>query len=86
VVSVGEGSTVLPDFNLSPVRDIGRDAERVVELEKFTVVADIEQSAQAIAMNEQRNSPSLKSVVAMDEYPEGSSGNLGEFLKYVQQS
>lgn len=83
MVSVGEGSTVLPDFNLSPVRDIGRDAERVVELEKFTVVADIEQSAQAIAMNEQRNSPSLKSVVAMDEYPEGSSGNLGEFLKYV---
>lgn len=83
VVKVGSGLTTLPDFDLTPLRAAGKAADSVLELEKITVVADTEQSAQAIAMNEQRNSPSLKSVIAMDEYPEGSSGNLGEFLKYV---
>lgn len=82
-VVVREGSTTLPDFNLTTARGMASGADTVVQLEKITVVADTERSAQAIAMNEQRNAPSLKSVVAMDEFPEGSSGNLGEFLKYV---
>jgi iron complex outermembrane recepter protein len=82
VVSVGEGAITLPDFNLMPVGG-EMTGEKVHRLDKFTVVADKELSAQAIAMNEQRNSASLKNVVAMDEYPEGSTGNIGEFLKYV---
>lgn len=83
LVKVGPGQTVLPDFNLTPVRSLGKADEKVLQLDTITVVVDKQQSAQAIAMNEQRTSPSLKSVIAMDEYPEGSSGNLGEFLKYV---
>lgn len=82
-VIVGDGLTRMPDFNLTTAGSATGSGANLVVLEKITVVADTERSAQAIAMNEQRNSPSLKSVVAMDEYPEGSSGNLGEFLKYV---
>lgn len=82
-VNVGAGISTVSDFDLVPVRTVDKAGERVVQLQKFTVVADEEQSARSIALNDQRNSPSLKSVVATDEYPIQGTGNIGEMLQYV---
>ncbi|MBL9206108.1 MAG: TonB-dependent receptor [Opitutaceae bacterium] len=83
-VTLAAGATTLEDFTLSRVRSVeSRNEDAVLQLGKITVVADQEMSAQALAMNEQRNSPSLKNVVAMDEYPVDGNGNIGEFLKYI---
>ena len=51
------------------------DLGATVKLQEFTVVADREMSAQAIAMNEQRNAPNIKSVVALDEYGDRGDEN-----------
>jgi len=78
------GPNTLDDFALSRgTFSLTRNEDAVLQLGKITVVADQEMSAQALAMNEQRNSPSLKSVIAMDEYPVDGNGNIGEFLKYI---
>lgn len=58
-------------------------ANDTVKLSEFTVVADREMSAQAVAMNEQRNAPNLKSVVAIDEYGDRGDENIGEFLRFL---
>ena len=42
-----------------------------VKLDAFTVQADRQMSAQALAMNEQRNAPNIKNVVAIDEFGVG---------------
>ena len=62
--------------------ELGRAGE-VVRLQEFTVVADREMSAQALAMNEQRYAPNLKNVVAIDEYGDRGDENLGEFLRFL---
>ena len=83
-VRLSAGLNTLDDFALSRgTSPLARNEDAVLQLGKITVVADQEMSAQALAMNEQRNSPSLKSVIAMDEYPVDGNGNIGEFLKYI---
>ncbi|MSU48691.1 MAG: TonB-dependent receptor [Opitutus sp.] len=57
--------------------------DEVVQLEKFEVVEASEMSAQAIAMNEQRQSASIKNVVAFGEFGDRSPENIGEFLKFL---
>jgi TonB-dependent receptor len=57
--------------------------EPVVVLDPVAVVEEREMSAQFLAMNEQRNAPNLKHVVAFDEYGYTTDGNLGEFLKHI---
>ena len=59
----------------------GKDG--TVQLEKFEVVEASEMSAQAIAMNEQRQSASIKNVVAFGEFGDRSPENIGEFLKFL---
>ena len=54
-----------------------------VQLQAFSVVADREMSAQAIAMNEQRQAPNIKSVVAIDEYGDRGDENIGEFMRFL---
>ena len=67
--------------------DLARDGTAVsgqtVRLQEFTVVADREMSAQALAMNEQRYSPNIKNVVAIDEYGDRGDENIGEFLRFL---
>ena len=83
-VSVSGRQTTVPDFRLteSAVTD-ATTGQTITRLQSITVVADRETSAQAMAMNEQRNAPSFKNVIAMDEYPVDGNGNIGEFLKYI---
>ncbi|MEN9635757.1 MAG: hypothetical protein RL077_4161 [Verrucomicrobiota bacterium] len=83
-VNVPAGITVRRDFDLELVR-MARPAaaDQAVKLDAFTVIADREMSAQAISMNEQRNAPNLKSVVAIDEFGDRGSENIGEFLLFL---
>ena len=76
-VNVTPGGTAARDFALSP-GDSG-----VVTLGQITVVEDREMSAQALAMNEQRAAPNLKSVVAIDEFGDRGAENIGEFLLFL---
>jgi TonB-dependent receptor len=54
-----------------------------VKLDAFSVVVDREMSAQAISMNEQRHAPNIKNVVAIDEFGDRGSENIGEFLLFL---
>ncbi|MCX6950791.1 MAG: TonB-dependent receptor plug domain-containing protein, partial [Verrucomicrobia bacterium] len=57
--------------------------EETIVLGSFTVTADREMSAQAVSMNEQRNAPNIKNVVALDEFGNRGSENIGEFLLFL---
>jgi TonB-dependent receptor len=61
-----------------------RDAstEETVAMSAFLVVAT-EQSADSIAINEQRYSTTFKNVVDAGAYGDVTEGNLGEFIKYL---
>jgi len=80
-VSVPAGGTAQREFELRLLR-AARPGE-LVKLDAFTVVADREMSAQALAMNEQRHAPNLKNVVAIDEYGDRGGENIGEFLRFM---
>lgn len=68
----GRGSQNITDSSGEPIK-----------LQAFAIVADREMSAQALAMNEQRQAPNLKNVVALDEYGDRSTENLGEFMRFL---
>ncbi|MSU50309.1 MAG: TonB-dependent receptor [Opitutus sp.] len=55
----------------------------VVQLQKFSVVADREMSAQAVAMNEQRQAPNIKNVVALDEYGDQGDESIMSFTRFL---
>ncbi|MCX6955069.1 MAG: TonB-dependent receptor plug domain-containing protein [Verrucomicrobia bacterium] len=74
-VNVTAGASVSRDFDLT--------AGGVVTLDSFTVVADREMSAQAIALNERRAAPNIKQVVAFDEYGDRGGEDIGEFMRFL---
>ncbi len=84
-VNVPAGGTASREFELK--LDHGHrgatGAGEIVELGAFTVVADREMSAQAISMNEQRTAPNIKNVVAIDEFGDRGTENIGEFLLFL---
>ncbi len=84
VVSVPAGGAVRREFELELDRS-GRAsaAGEAVKLDAFTVVADRQMSAQAVAMNEQRTAPNIKNVVAIDEFGDRGAENIGEFLLFL---
>jgi iron complex outermembrane receptor protein len=57
--------------------------EEVIQLDPFTVAAEREFNAAAIAINEQRFAGNKREVVSTDAFGEISQGNIGEFLKHV---
>ena len=82
-ISVPAGGLVQREFELI-LSGFARAADvATIKLEKFSVVEEREMSAQAIAMNEQRNAPNLKNVVAIDEYGDRGNENIGEFLLFI---
>ncbi len=83
-ISVAAGAEARRDFELVLDRaSRSATADDAVKLDAFTVVADREMSAQAISMNEQRNAPNIKNVVALDEFGDRGSENIGEFLLFL---
>ena len=81
-VNVPAGSVVQREFELV-LEGTSRAAGETVKLDAFTVVVDREMSAQAIAMNEQRQAPNIKNVVAIDEFGDRGNENIGEFLLFL---
>jgi TonB-dependent receptor len=80
-VTIPAGGTIKRDFELILAGE-PRSGE-VVKLEAFNVISDREMSAQAVAMNEQRSAPNLKNVVAMDQFGDRGSENIGNFLQFL---
>lgn len=82
-VVVPAGGVVEHEFDLARLGISATGRDETVVLESFTVMADAELSAQAIAMNEQRLAPNIKNVVALNEYGERGDENVGEFLRFL---
>ncbi len=83
-VNVTAGQTATHDFELSPqgARSAGA-AGGLVKLDEFVVATSREMSGAALAINEQRFAPNLKTVVAADEFGDVAEGNVAEFLKFL---
>ena len=83
-VQVSAGQVTRRDFELSlagaPLATVPGE---LVKLDQVTVVAAREFSAQALALNEQRQAANIKNVVAADEYNGAAAGQLGDFLKFI---
>ena len=57
--------------------------QAVITLDPFILAADRETNAQAIATNEQRFAPNLKSVLSTDTLGDTVGSSVGEFLKFL---
>jgi iron complex outermembrane recepter protein len=55
----------------------------VVQLDEVVVRTSREMDAAALAINEQRFAPNIKTVVATDEFGDVAEGNVAEFLKFL---
>ncbi len=58
-------------------------AGEAVRLDRFVVATSKEMEGAAIAINEQRYAPNLRSVVATDELGFVPEGNVAEFIKFL---
>lgn len=76
---VSEQSFELSRSGLQPA-DGRSDA---IKMATYAVVEDRERSAQTLALNQQRQSPNIKNVVAYDEYPTGSDDNVADFIRFI---
>ena len=82
-VTVEPGETASANVVLSSAARAGTDSDgETIVLDAFNVEAT-EQDGAAIAVNEQRFSSNLKTVVAADAFGDVTEGNPGEFLKYL---
>jgi iron complex outermembrane recepter protein len=81
-LTVTGGETVRRDFSLTSAARYGNDAD-TIKLDAFVVQATRETNAAAIAVNEQRVSANIKSVVSTDAFGETSENNIGEFVKWL---
>jgi iron complex outermembrane receptor protein len=76
-----DGGRAVADFSLSS--GVRPATDKAVVLDAFTVAANREMSASAVAVNEQRTSAAQKSVVAAEDFGAFPDGNMGEFLKFI---
>ena len=83
-VEVAAGRTAPLDFELGRTSgQTSTEEGKTLVLEKFEVLSDREESAQQRAMNQQRQSPNIKNVVAYDEYPTAGNDNIGEYMRFI---
>lgn len=88
-VVIRAGVRIAQDFELMPygMKDPSgaksSAGEETVLLDKFSVNARRETSGAAIAANEQRFSITTKTVIETDAYGEQTTGNIGDFLKFM---
>ncbi|ATC63704.1 hypothetical protein CMV30_06910 [Nibricoccus aquaticus] len=77
-VKVDQGGTARIDANFNA----GTDGEAVT-LDTFVIEAARYRNAQELAVNEERVSNNIKSVVALDSLGYVADGNVGEFVRYL---
>ncbi len=82
VVQVVEGGAVRQDFELTTRSRSGSVGE-TVQLTAFTVAANREMDAAAVAVNERRYTGNVRDVIAAAAFGDVSEGNVGEFIKLM---
>ncbi len=83
-VNVTAGGSTQREFELAfAIATVTKPGEETVKLDAFSVTADREMSARAISLNEQRNAPNIKNVVATDEFGNRGAENIGEVLLFL---
>lgn len=83
-IDVVAGQTVQRDITLPTGRpETLKPDEKVVKLGQFVVDESREMEGAAIAINEQRFAPNVKTVVSTDEFGAVAEGNVAEFLRYL---
>ena len=80
-VNVAAGASAEQNFNVGGAAAMAPG--EVVKLDELIVSETRETNAAAIATNEQRYAPNMKSVVSSDAFGDANEGNVGEFLKYL---
>ena len=80
-VNVSAGSITRQDINLGATE--APRADGTVRLARYIVSETQQMDGAAIAINEQRFAPNMKTVVSADEFGAASEGDIGEFLKYL---
>ena len=81
-INIQPGAAAQLDFEISLNREKKSGPQDVVQLDAFTV-AGLQVSAEMMALNEQRNAPNIKNVIASDEYADGGEGNIGNFMRNI---
>lgn len=86
-ITVSAGQIATHDFQIrregpTPRAPSATDDD-VVLLSKFSVVADREMTAQAIAMNQQRYAASISHILALDELPGQGFENIGDYVRFL---
>jgi len=81
-VAVQAGQASQEDFSLTRAA-VAPEKEAAVVLDTFVVAAHKDFSQQSISINEQRFSPTIKTVVATDQFGDITEGNVGEFVKFL---
>jgi iron complex outermembrane receptor protein len=80
-VTLAAGGDAEQNFNLGA--GAAAAPGEVIRLDEVVVAETRETNAAAIATNEQRYAPNMKSVVSSDAFGDANEGNVGEFLKYL---
>jgi len=80
-VQVIPGETASADFTFNS--SLAKSDGKTVVLDKFVVEAERFKNAQELAINEERFSTNIKSVVAMDSLGYIKDGNIGEFVRFL---
>jgi hypothetical protein len=88
-VRVTAGGTAQRDFELllpgpgSTSARPGASDDGVVKLTTYSVVADREMSAQAIAQNERKSAANIRQIVAFDEFGDRNAEGIGELMRFL---
>ena len=80
-VSVGADRPATQNFDLQGSTYQGTRRDEIIKLSTFVVSSEREGNAKAIM--DQRAALNMKNVVATDNFGEVTSGNIGEFVKYM---
>lgn len=76
-VEATPGQTLVKNVNLAP------PGAQTVKMDAYVVGASKAMDQSAIAINEQRFAPNIKTVVSTGDLAEHAGGSIAEFLKYV---
>lgn len=82
-VAITPGQSSVLDVALMGYAKTLAATEATVQMEKYVVSSSREMDGAAIAINEQRFAPNVKTVVAADEFGFIAEGNVGEFMKFL---
>ncbi len=83
VIVVEAGKVVTKDFGLSRETKIATEEETVMVLDPYTASETRFKNAAEIAINEERQSANIKSVVSADSLGHVADGNIGEFVRFM---